>query len=64
MTNPLLRLFGVRDEPTPMREFQCPTCGHVRRWPLHGRDPVDAYLAGASLEYLEAALERDLRERL
>lgn len=57
----LLRLFGVCDEPAPMREYRCPTCGHVERWPVHGRDPVDAYLAGASIEWLEDAIERDLK---
>lgn len=57
----LLALFGIRDEPAPTVEYQCPCCGHVRRWRINGRDPVDAYLDGASIEYLEAVLDRELR---
>lgn len=52
----LLRLFGIRDDPPPNR-WTCPVCS-VEHWDRPEPDPVDAYLRGASVEWLEAEIER------
>lgn len=53
----LLRVFGIEDEPAPpVPAYICPTCGH--RYEMAERqDPIDAYLNGASVEWLEGAIE-------
>lgn len=56
----VLRLFGIRDEKPVVPVYKCPTCGHERPLPM-AQDPVDAYLSGASLAYLENAIDWRLR---
>lgn len=58
----LLCLFGIRDEKPEVPVYKCPACGHERPLPM-AQDPVDAYLSGASVEYLESAVEYRLRHR-
>lgn len=58
--NWLLRLFGIRDERT-WPTYKCPTCGHERELaPFQNRSARDAYLNGASVEWFEEAIEREL----
>jgi hypothetical protein len=57
----LLRLFGIRDPEPTWPVYKCPHCGHERSLGPPHQDPTDAYLAGASVEYLEAMTEANLR---